>query len=291
MLNFIINAKGKRRKINKAVKTIENYLTRRNINFKLFLTKCKGDAKEIAKQLTASNGGDIIAVGGDGTVFDVLNGLSNFDMNLGIIPFGTGNDFCKAINIKSKKIIPALEIILKNEPKFTDFILVNDNLRVLNIAGMGIDSDVLNRYYKAKIFKGKFGYYLSLIVSLFKFKWNKYKIKIDEKPEMQKTAMITSACNGKYFGGGMKISPLSAVDDGFLNVIIVNKIRRIRIPFAFVSFISGKILKKKFTEHILCKKMQLISDAKPLINADGEIIQSDIFNCEVVHNKLKLFRP
>ncbi|MCL1900888.1 MAG: diacylglycerol kinase family lipid kinase [Firmicutes bacterium] len=291
MLNFIINSKIKNRKLEKVVKTIENYLTDRKAGFKMFFTQCKDDAKRIAKELTSKDCGDIVAVGGDGTVFEVLNGIENFDINLGIIPCGTGNDFCKAINISPKNIINTLENILTKPAKYTDFILVNDTLRVLNITGIGIDADVLNRYYKAKIFKGKFGYYLALVISLFKFKWNKYKIKLDGQAEFSKTAIITSVCNGKYFGGGMKISPLSKVDDGLLNVVIVKKIGRIRIPFAFISFMRGNILKKKFVEHIMCKSAELFSDAKPLINADGEIIKSDVFKCEVVSNKLKIFRP
>jgi len=291
MLNFIINSKAKIRKIEKVVKTIEKYLTDKKVGFKLFFTQCKDDAKTITKELTSKNCGDIVAVGGDGTVFEVLNGMQNFDINLGIIPCGTGNDFCKAIGINPKKITDVLENILTKPAKPCDFILVNGALRVLNITGIGIDADVLNRYYKAKIFKGKIGYYLALIVSLLKFKWNKYTIKIDGKKEFFKTAMITSVCNGRYFGGGMKISPLSEVDDNLLNVIIVKKINRLRIPFAFVSFMSGNILKKKFTEHIVCQTAELISDAKPLINADGEIINGDVFKCEIVSNKLKIFRP
>jgi len=291
MLNFIINSRAKNRKIEKVVRVIEKYLTAKNVGFKLFFTQGKDDAKNIAHQLTSKNCGDIVAVGGDGTVFEVLNGLQNFDINLGIIPCGTGNDFCKTIGISHKKIIDFLENILTKPAKHTDFILINGTLRVLNITGIGIDADVLNRYYKAKIFKGKAGYYMALIISLFRFKWNKYKIKIDNKDELFKTAIITSVCNGKYFGGGMKISPLSKVDDGFLDVVIVKKMNRLKIPLAFVSFIRGNILKKKFTEHFVCKSIELFSDAKPLINADGEIIKSDVFKCEVVCNKLKIFRP
>lgn len=291
MLNFIINSKIRNRKIEKVLKTIENYLTERKVGFKLFFTKGKYDAKNIASELTSKPLGDIAVIGGDGTVFEVLNGLQNFDIKFGIIPCGTGNDFCKAIGISPKNIIDTLENILSKPAKLTDFILVNDTLRVLNITGIGIDADVLNRYYKAKIFKGKIGYYLALIVSLFKFKWNKYKIKIDNKEELLKTAMITSVCNGKLFGGGMKISPLSKVDDDLLDVVIVKKMNRLKIPFAFISFMRGNILKKKFTEHIVCKSAELFSDAKPLINADGEIFNSNVFKCEIVSNRLKIFRP
>lgn len=291
MLNFIINPVAGKGKTLKIVGKIEEYCKAKNIAYTLFFTKSTGNATDLAKDICLNKLGDIAVVGGDGTINEVLNGMSNFeDVNLGIVPYGTGNDFAKSIGIQAKNIAAAIDIINEAEPKYTDFIELNENVRVMNITGMGIDVDVLQRYKKAKIIKGKLAYYKALLISLFKFKWNKFKVKFDGGEFTEKTALITAVCNGKYLGGGIKVSPKSDASDGLLNVIIVNKISRIKIIFALVALMRGKILKKKYVDHILCKKIELITTAKPIINIDGELIESAEFKCNVVHNKLKVFR-
>lgn len=291
MLNFIINPTAGKGKTLKIIDKIKEYCQKNNIEFKYYITDSINDATKITKKICIEETGDIVAVGGDGTVNAVLNGMSNFEkVRLGIIPYGTGNDFAKALKIPEKNYVKALEIIQKNEPIYTDFIELNHNMRVMNITGMGIDVDVLERYKRAKVFKGKFGYYKALIISLFKFKWNKFEIKFDGGEFSKKTAMITAVCNGKFFGGGIQASPESDVADGLLNIIIVNKINRLRIPMALVSLMRGKILKKKYVEHVKCKAVEIKTDAKPIINVDGELIKSLEFKCNIVQGKLKIFR-
>lgn len=290
MLNFIINPTAGKGKTLKVVDRLKEYCEQNGISFKFYITDSFAGTTKTAKELCDKKLGDIVAVGGDGTVNAVLNGMSNFEeVNLGIIPYGTGNDFAKSIGIIEKDFVKALEIIQKNKPQHTDFIELND-IRVMNITGMGIDVDVLQRYKRAKIFKGKFGYFKALFISLLRFKWNSYEIKYDGGEFNKKTAMITAVCNGKYLGGGIEISPESDTKDGFLNLIIVNKMHRLKILPSLITLMRGNILKKKFVEQILCKEVELKTNAKQVINVDGELINSSEFKCNIVHNKLKIFR-
>ena len=248
-------------------------------------------ATEITRELTIEGSKNIIAMGGDGTVNEVLNGFTDFEScNMGIIPCGSGNDFAKFINLPFEPV-KAMSLILEGSPKFTDYIQVNGGKRVMNVTGMGLDVAVLERCNRMKLFKGKLQYLISLIITLLKFKWYRFKLSFDGGEEQERTAMIVAVCNGKYFGGGMPISPLSSIEDNYLNVIIVNKMKKSRIPMALLGMLRGKLLKYDFVENILCKRVWLKSlDEEDAVNMDGELIRSVDLDCLLMQNQLKVFR-
>ena len=157
-----------KRKLNKKVVSIlEQILLEKKVDFCFHLTTHKGHAKELTKSLIKNGATDIIVVGGDGTLHEVINGFTNFDkVNLGLIPCGTGNDFASAVNIPLD-VEKAINIILQEQPKFVDFMQLGD-IRGINIIGTGLDVDVLKRYNKLKK-KTKFNYTGCLIKTLFNF--------------------------------------------------------------------------------------------------------------------------
>jgi diacylglycerol kinase (ATP) len=289
MYNFILNPIAGKGKALKAMEKIEQYLTQNNIAYSVRRTEYPAHAVEIARELS-EKGENVIAAGGDGTVNEVLNGIADFDKcALGIIPCGTGNDFSKFIGIP-KNPVEAVKKILEGQPLYTDFLQVNGK-RVINVTGMGMDVAVLELCKKTKFFKGKFQYLLSLIRVLLKFDWYKFKIKIDDNPEQEKEVMLVAACNGKYFGGGMPISPLSDISDNYINLIIVNKLKKWKIPVALINMLRGKLLKYDFVENILCRKVSITTpDGKTLINMDGELIRDVPFECRLVKNTLRVYR-
>ena len=148
MLDFIVNpiAGGKHgKKTRKTVALIENLLKQKNVEYCLHITNHKMHALSLTKTLIERGATDIIVVGGDGTLHEVINGFSNFEnVNLGLIPCGTGNDFASALNIPLNPE-KALEIILTSQPKYVDFMQM-PTVRVINIIGAGIVVDVLKRY-------------------------------------------------------------------------------------------------------------------------------------------------
>lgn len=290
MYHFILNPVAGKGKTLSVMKKLEKMLNQNGINFTVHNTAYPYHATNIVASLTAGDCDNVIAVGGDGTVNEVLNGISNFDKcKMGIIPCGTGNDFAKFVGIP-KDPICAMKLILNNNAVYTDFLLLNDK-RVMNITGMGMDATVLERCKKMKIIKGKFQYYVALIVTLLNFKWYNFKISVDGGEEKDKTVMMIAVCNGKYFGGGMPISPKSDVCDNKMNVIIVNKMSKWKIPAALLGLMRGKILKYDFVENILCEKVHIKTDTlNYAINIDGELYKDIPYMCLVVKNQLKLFR-
>lgn len=290
MLNIIYNpiAGGKNgKKMKKTVSLIEKCLNGKKIEYAMHPTEYKGHAKELTKNLTENGASTIIIVGGDGTLHEVINGFTNFDKcSLGLIPCGTGNDFASVLNLP-KDPIKALELILTGEPKYTDFMQL-PTVRGINVVGMGIDVDVLNRYEKLKK-KTKLGYTKCLIKTLFDFNYVDFTAEIDgEKTDYR--SFIACIANGNAYGGGIPICPPANPTDETLNFLAVREIKKSKIIGAFFKLKAGKVLTLKQSEHKTAKAIKITGQNPYTVNVDGELYHDIPFEVKVVSNTLKMYR-
>lgn len=172
--HIISNPAAGKTKSGKSLQIVQDVFTESGAAFETHLTERAGDATEIARRLTENGETEIIALGGDGTLHEVLNGLADPSAcNFGLIPSGTGNDFAEKIGLPLDADATA-RIVLKGEVKETDYLEVG-GMRCMNVAGVGMDVDVLERCQKGKM-KGKLKYFKSLLQSLFSFKG--YRVEI-----------------------------------------------------------------------------------------------------------------
>ena len=287
MLDFIVNptAGGKKgKKIMKIIHVLTKRLEKENVDYTIHIVKELKGSRSKTEELIKNGATDIISVGGDGTLHEIINGFSNFEkVNLGIIPCGTGNDFARAINLP-KNPIQALELILHNKPQYTDYMQM-PTVRGLNIIGTGIDVDVLKRYNALKK-KNKFGYTKCLIKTLIDFEYTNFTVEIDgEKTSFR--SFIAGVCNGYRFGGGIPICPIASVTDNVLDFIAVKEIPRIKIIGAFLKLKAGKILKLKQSIYKKIKEIKITSDKLFTVNVDGELYENIPFEVKIVSNTLK----
>ena len=218
---------------------------------------------------------------------EVLNGMVDPTLcRLGIIPSGTGNDFAERLALP-KKAEKAMEIILDGEAKVTDYLQVGE-VRCMNVAGLGMDVDVLERCQRGKM-KGKLKYLVSLVKSLFAFKG--YPIAVERGPHVERRdALIAVACNGSQIGGGIRICPDAVVDDGKISVVVVECIGgKMKILYAFWKLLRGKILKYPATRHFLCEKVRFASDSPCSVQLDGELYTDLDLDIEI-RTGLKIYR-
>lgn len=278
----------------KGIKILEEVLSvfdGANVKYEVLKTQKRGDAKRFTKRITsAGEKNTVIVMGGDGTVHDVINGFEDFDnCNMGIIPFGTGNDFAEGakIPLDAKK---AAELIVNGKPRPIDFIQLSSGLRSLNSVGMGIDVDVLKRTY-ASGEKGK-GKYLSALISALKnFEAYDFTMVYDGKEEKHH-GLIAAVGNGRLFGGGIKIFPHAEIDDGYLDVIVVDYISKARIPAAFAKLMAGKVDKIKKATTFKAKSIKFINESEHYtIQAEGELYDDVQIDAHIVEGKLKLYLP
>ncbi len=282
MINIIANkTSGKGRGI-KNIKKIVEYCSKNGVDYSLHFTHHKGHATEITRSLS-QNGGTIVALGGDGTFHEVLNGIVDLEnTTLGFIPSGRGNDFARSLGAKLNPI-KALEDILRGETKRIDFIEVDEKLRCLNVCGTGLDVEVL------KAVEGKtnsISYILGLLNCLRKFDSYKVKIKINGE-EKDFDCIMVGACNGKAFGGNILVSPLSEIDDGVMDVIVITMPKNGKVFPIVPKFIKGKHMDMDITSHFKCDEFEVIADYP--IELDGEIYSENKLKCKLIKGGLKTF--
>lgn len=286
---IIVNELHLKGKHLKKLNTVKSVFERVGIEYEVLPTTHKGHATEYARKITSSEGNHtLIAMGGDGTLHEILNGFENFENNaLGLIPFGTGNDFAAGAGIPLD-IKQAAEKIAFRAPAHVDFIELSSGLRSLNIVGMGIDVEVLQRTYSGKR-HGKSKYFRSLIASLFKFKSCNFTIEYDGKSE-QHFGLIAALGNGSRFGGGIKICPEAKIDDGYLDLIIVDYLSRIKLISALMKLMRGKVNKIKEATIARVKSAKFVMD-KPefTIQAEGELYKNVPIDAKIVTGKLNFY--
>lgn len=290
-MDIILNpiAGGKHgKKIKKALISIIERLHERKIKYTIHQTEKKGHAKELTSKLIKDGAEVIVALGGDGTLHEVINGFTDFDKTaLGLIPCGTGNDFANALNLPSDPV-KALDLIIDGTPKYTDFMQM-PTVRGINIIGMGIDVDVLKRYESLKK-KTKLGYTMSLVKTLFDFDYTNFTVELDEQKKIDYRSFIACIANGHVYGGGIPICPVAKPTDNILDFLAVKEIKRSKIVGAFIKLKKGKILTLPQSEHSTCKKVKITTNGPYTVNVDGELYENIPFEVEIVSNKLRMFR-
>ena len=285
MLHLIVNPASKKAK--ETADAVTARLDNEKIAYDVFFSAGKGDIAGEVFRLTQEET-TIVAVGGDGTLSEVLSGIAEPEKTiLGLIPAGTGNDFAAKANIPQGE--KALDLILGSEPKFTDFLDCGEGKRSMNIAGLGIDVDILERRERVNK-KGKhMSYFSSLIRSLIKYRPVKMKI-ISDGEERDYSVLIAAACNGSLFGGGIPICPTAVIDDGKIDLIAVDCPKRILLPFYLIKLMRGKLQKSKIYHRVLCEEAEIFPEGTESVQLDGELIPAKSLHVRVVSGKLRMYR-
>lgn len=273
------------------LKKAQAVLDEAGVKYNTYICEKAKDAKPIVAEI-CETGGNIIAIGGDGTFHNVINAITDFEkVCIGFVIGGTGNDFAQTLGV-STDTATAIQDILKGETKKIDLIDIS-GIKCLNVASTGLDIEVLRTYDKVKIFRGKTKYYWALLKTLLRFSSYKAVIKIDGET-IERDALVVASGNGKCFGGGMVVTPQAKLDDGKISVTIINRIKKYQIPTKLPKFVKGKHDKLKgIAEHYDCEEFEVIlpEEKQPATEIDGEVISMHPFKCKILPSILKIFKP
>ena len=265
---------------------ISNQMYSHGLHFTCLFTEHKYHAMELTVKAINDGYRNIVAVGGDGTFSEVLNG-ADVKVPMGFIPSGSGNDFIRTTG--EKPLEQRLDEIINGEYKHIDFISVNDK-RCLNVMGAGFDVDVLeNEAQFRKTFRGSICYYLGLLKSLLCIRFRPMKMVIDGKEQIDCACLIFALANGKYYGGGMPVALDASVDDGLLDLLVIKKLPLYKVPYILVKFLKGNVRDvKKHTVSCKCKSFCCyLGDVS--MQTDGEIKKNEQVECKVCAGELKAF--
>lgn len=291
MFEIIFNPVAGKNRAAKFRRILETRLRERNIPHRFHETRSPGDAVRLTRRLTEGRADecDIVAMGGDGTLNEALNGIADpSKARLGIIPCGSGNDFAAVAGIPTAAE-GALDVLLNCEPRFTDY-LECGGVRAINAIGTGIDVEILRRYNRLKLLKGSPGYLAAFLLTLSGFRAKRFS-EISEAAPRPHNALIACVGNGRRIGGGIPVCPEAVLDDGLMDIVIVDDIPRRGIPGSFVRLMKGQILKLPTTTFRRDSRLRLAAEAPMPVQVDGEIYEGLPFDVRVVSGALRVYRP
>ncbi|MFZ4400474.1 MAG: diacylglycerol/lipid kinase family protein [Bacteroidales bacterium] len=298
---IIVNPNAGSRKAGKDWEKIKFIIDKTGITYEIMLTKAVNHAIEITKIAIDKGFRNFIAIGGDGTLNEIVNGIfsqSKVDpstFKIGIIPIGTGNDWCRMFNIPFdyKK---AIEIIIEGTTFIQDIgkVIYHKNNEIkerffINVTGIGYDAMVAEKTnaQKAKGKGGKFSYFLNIFTSLFYYKDKKISITTESKNiKTVLFSMNVGIC--KYNGGGMMQLPNAIADDGLLDITIIQKISKIDLISNIKKLYDGNITNHPKVISFQATNININSDHKIYIEADGESLGHSPFTFSILPKSLQV---
>jgi YegS/Rv2252/BmrU family lipid kinase len=291
---FIINPKaGKRSSVKKLTAKIEEYFKNSPEEYEIHITHSKGDGTALACSL-AMTGEEmrIFACGGDGSNYDVLNGIAGYDnVVMGVIPCGTGNDFLKYF--EGSEHFSVLEDQMAGDECRLDAIRAGD-LYCLNQASMGLDAQVCahkDKFSRLPMIGGQLAYILALFYCFFSAIQNRFTVKIDDHPAVEKDFLLAVAANGRFYGGGFQSAPYAQADDGLLECMTIDTVSRFRIISLLKKYTKGQHIGLPICTYRRGKSMTVQSDKEVFVNLDGEVYPAKEVTLEVVPNFVRFLVP
>lgn len=282
-LQFIVNPASKTGRGMEIWREVEKVLKSSEIEYEVFYTKRIGHAAEFARELTRGEGEHVIvALGGDGTVNEVVNGIERLsDTILGYIPTGSGNDLAGGLDLPTDPV-ESIEHILENKSHLQMNVGVveteGERRRFAVSCGMGWDAAITHEVAVSKLKKllnkmklGKLSYVVIALKQIFAFITQPMEIQIDGKAPMRfEKNFFSAVMNGPYEGGRVKMCPAASWSDDLLDICIVDGVPKLKllmvIPLAYRGwhrFIKGVHIKRG-------ERITLKAD-KPLpVHVDGE---------------------
>lgn len=265
-------------------KLISKYSDKTRVDYRITYTKKAKHAIEISKT-EAANFDAIIAVGGDGSVNEVAQGLINTDTALGIIPTGSGNGFARHINLPLK-LNKAIQRINNFEIEKVDVAKVN-NVFAVNVIGVGFDALITHKF--ASYGKRGFSSYIKLTAKEFsRFKVQDIFVEIDGK-KIETNIFLFTIANGSQYGNNAFIAPKASIQDGLLDIAILKKFPLISVPNLAYRLFTRKFDKFKYSETYKAKSIKITQKGKIQTQIDGEaFIFNNKIEVSILENALKI---
>lgn len=274
---FIVNPTSAKGKFHLITKSIKEICEQEKIPYQIICTKESKQAITIAKDFSRDKSNIIYSVGGDGTLFEVLNGMIDSECWLSVIPSGTGNDFYHTIENNSNLLF-SIDVGKMNDYYF------------LNTASVGLDAEIAENKEKIKKIPipASMVYKASILYSYFKYHPHEIEYQLNDR-KITKEITVCAVCNGKYYGGGFPIAPKASVNDGKFDVYIANKMTKLQILGLLGELKNGIHESSPLVNHYLTDEITIKSKKELACNLDGEIIKDHEFHFQTVPKKLVIY--
>lgn len=272
---FVVNPSSRGNTLKK-IRDIKAVCDVLNINWTIKVSDSKDDTKRIIDEYRDKYC-VIYAVGGDGTINTIVNGLIGGKAFLGIVPNGADNDFYRSVDEKQGPIIEC------------NVMKVND-LYCINIFSVGIDAEIYKNVHRMQSlhFPKSLVYPLSMAYTFYKHQNEPMLVNVDGFKYYDYMTLV-AICNGKYYGRGVKFDPYADIADGDAAVCMVGNLNRKELPELLSSVNDGTLFNNSQLEVLLGDKITIDADSPIIGNVDGEVVESSHFDIDTSATTITIF--
>lgn len=279
---------------NKDINGIKEELKKRfsEHEFEMLETQGPLHATDLAKNAVNCGADIIIAIGGDGTITEIISGILNSPVKLGIIPFGTGNMLAANLEIPAG-ITKSVNIILNGNTKKIDIAGINDRYFAF-MAGCGFDARIMNEVpLERKKKLGLAAYFIEGFIQAFRSKHSSFKIKLDNKKIIKVKALTILIANFPNIAGNIfSIAPHASFSDGLLDVVVISPENN----HDYFSILWKILARKNKEEHrkiryYQAKEIEIKARPNILVQADGDIITKTPVKIKVIPQAIEILTP
>lgn len=294
---FIINPSAGQGKAGKLIPAIEETLAGSGYAYSIYTTKAAGDCERFIRE-TCETGRAVrfYVCGGDGSMHEAVNGAKGFPQaEIGLIPVGTGNDFIR--NFGKKKEFMDILSQVEGESISCDAIELNGRY-VVNMANIGFDCEVVvqaGEWKRKPLISGPVAYVMGIVAEFAKPMGKRMAFRWADGTTMTGKFLLCTIANGSFCGGGFCSSPKAALDDGLMDVGIVQMLPRRRFIGILPKYKAGTYLETKLAEEKVlyekCDKLELAVSEPTHISIDGEITEFTYLKAEMVPGAFRFIVP
>lgn len=279
----IVNPASANGRTGKEWPKIYKVLTENKVDVKYALTTSPGDATELTRRALRKFS-QILSVGGDGTLNEVVNGffendiLINPEASLGILSHGTGGDFIRSLN-QRRDIASFLDVLRREQivsidcgqVQYKDFLGDLRNRYFLNVADVGLGGETVARVNRhSKFFGGKLSFLFGSLISILSYRNKHMKCILDGKVIVHESVNSVMVSNGRYIGGGMMIAPDADLSDGYFDVVILGDFTPLELLRHLPKIYRGEHVQVPGVSIYRGKDVTIYSDPSGLLDLDGE---------------------
>ena len=263
---FIINPKSGVERQKEIAAAIDAHLDKEKYSHEILKTEYAKHGITLAKEAASKGAYAVVAVGGDGSVNDVVQGLAGTGTMLAIIPKGSGNGMARTMRIPLETA-EAIKVISRGNVGEMDVAFANGQAFISN-AGVAFDALISKKFAKSER-RGFMTYSWLVTKYMWLYKERDFIITVDGKEYKSKAFMINVA-NGQQFGYNFKIAPMASFSDGILDIIIIRKFPKILGGTLVARAMNGTIVKSPYVIHLTGKEIVISNPLLKLMQTDGD---------------------
>jgi diacylglycerol kinase (ATP) len=249
-------------------------------------TQGAGDATRIAREANARGQTKFIAVGGDGTSYEVVNGLfpeasAGKDVTLGFLPMGTGNSFLR--DFSDRGVEHAIESLIAGRMRSCDVLRLRHRggvIHYINLLSVGFPADVATMRARRFSGRGELGYIISIFLGLARLRRRAFLVRVDQETEFdRRRCLFLTFNNSKFTGGTMMIAPQAEVDSGLIEYIRWGAIGRLGLIRNLPKLYDGTHVEHPLAERKAVHRVQFDLESPVDVMVDGEVLT---LHCEEI---------